>query len=149
MIGITILDTLSKETGRLFDLRDILAALGADAELSRWRIAGVDCLGREAAEALHEASDRGSCLDGSRLGVLARDVDQIIDGEFAGYLPGVGAPWIVIRAVDSSAYDVVTDRQDVLLRLTSRFSRVRDIPQSEARAIMDLPFRGRRPDRGP
>ncbi len=120
MRGITILD-------RGFDLRDILSVLGDDVERSVWTAMGVECLGEDAAAALERASDGGEVLPGSRLRELACDDVQIVDGEFSGRLPDQEAAWIVIRAVDSSAFDVETDREDVLEALRSRFERVEDL----------------------
>ena len=128
MTGVTILDTDPKTNVLAFDLRDILAVLGADAARSRWSVQDVECLGADAADALHEASDRHEVLDGARLADLAQRVDQVIEGQFSGRLPDDETDWIVIRAVDSSAYDVLTDRADVLAQLRARFRRVEDLP---------------------
>ena len=115
-------------TGALaFDLRDILAPLGRDGERSAWSVRDVECLGGDAAQELHDASDSMRVLTGSRLIELARAVGQVIEGEFSGRLPGDVADWIVIRAVDSSAFDVYTDQEEVLSAFKSSFGCVEDL----------------------
>ena len=128
MKGVTILDR-DPTTGVLsFDLRDILPLLGKDGERSTWTVRDVECLGGDAVQELHDASDACLALTGSRLIELARAVGQVIDGEFSGRLPNDEADWIMIRAVDSSAFDVHTDREDILAALKLKFERVEDIP---------------------
>jgi hypothetical protein len=128
MRGVTILDRDPSSGVLSFDLRDILSLLGEDAERSTWMVRDVECLGGDAATALHHASDAGELLSGGRLFDIARDVEQIIDGEFWGRLPNEEADWIQIRAVDSSAFDVHTEREDVLTALKAKFDHVEDIP---------------------
>ena len=132
MKGVTILDRDHTRGGLGFDLGDVVAVLGDDAERSSWTIADVECVGGAAATALHHASDTGESVSGERLIRLAADVGQIIDGEFVGCLPGESVAWIVIRAVDSSAFDVETDREDVLAALRARFASVVDLPVDTA-----------------
>ncbi len=103
-----------------------------DAERSTWTVRDVECLDGEAAAALHQASDAGDALAGDRLVVLARHAGQIIDGELPARLPNEEATWITIRAVDSSAFDVETDREDVLKALKAKFDRVEDLAVSTA-----------------
>ena len=128
MSGVTIVDTDPGTNVLNFDLHDILVVLGEEAVRSTWTVEGVESIGGEAARALNEASDQSALLDGPQLIRLARDVEQIIDGEFTGYLPNSRSSWISIRAVDSSAYDVVTEREDVLRSLRAKFASVQALP---------------------
>jgi len=128
MTGVTILDR-DPATGALaFDLRDILLVLGDDGERSKWTVKGVECLGGDAAVALHSASEKCEVLAGSRLRALAHDVVQTVDGEFSAYLPNEDAAWITIRAVDSAAFDVETDREDILSAIRAHFDHVEEMP---------------------
>lgn len=129
MKGVVILDRDPRSGALGFDVRDILSLLGNDAERSTWMVRDVECLGGDAASTLHRASDAGEVLTGHRLLELARDVEQIVDGTFAGRLPNEEADWIIIRAVDSTAFDVQTDRADVLDRIKATFARVEDLPE--------------------
>ena len=127
MKGVTILDRDSSSGVLSFDLRDILPLVGEDCRRSTWTVRDVECLGGDAAAALHDASDACRSLAGSKLIELAREVEQIVDGEFSGRLPNEEADWITIRAVDSSAFDVQTDREEILVALKAKFDWVEDI----------------------
>jgi hypothetical protein len=128
MRGVTIRD--QTPTGVLaFDLRDILELLGDAAISSDWQLTDVECTGNAAA-ALHQAADTGQTVSGERLLTLARDIIQVIDGEFAGRRATEHNDWIVIRAVDSSAFDVLTDEAWVFSALANRFTRIEDDPGS-------------------
>jgi hypothetical protein len=59
---------------------------------------------------------------------LAANLIQIIDGEFTGYLKGDESPWITIRAVDSTAFDVESEDETVLARMQQHFKSVVDMP---------------------
>ena len=112
-----------------FDLRDLLAVLGPDVARSRWAARDVEALGGTAATVLHAVSASGEMLNGERLIELALQVDQIIDGEFSGYLADEARPWAIIRAVDSSAYDICCDLPEVLSAIRLRFSQVDDVSE--------------------
>lgn len=128
MKGVTILDRDPSSNLLSFDLRDILSVLGDDGARSAWTVRDVECLGGDAAATLRDASDAAEILAGDLLLDLARNVGQIIDGEFSARLPNEDVPWITIRAVDSSAFDVETDREDVLTALKAKFDCVEDLP---------------------
>jgi hypothetical protein len=110
-----------------FDLIDILRLAGPDAEASSWRCRNVECTG-DLAEELHRASDAESALTGVEMLRLAVGVVQVIDGEFEAYRPDEHRPWLVVRAIDSSEYAVVTQDERLLARIRERFRDVRDSP---------------------
>jgi hypothetical protein len=114
-----------------FDLIDILRLAGPDAESSSWRCRNVECAG-ELAEELHRISDAGSVLTGPEMLRLASGVSQTMDGDFMAYRPGEKAPWLVIRAIDSSEYVVITEDDRLLARVRERFRDVRDSPDDAA-----------------
>src|SRR5262249_15222290 len=127
MFGVTILG--HSDNGVLsLDLKDILRLLGSQAESSEWEIAQMEALdGTEAAE-LHRLADKGTRVSGQELIRLASTVTQITDGIFQGYQKGASEPWIVIQAVDSSAFDVQSDNEDVIHRIRQQFRDVVDFP---------------------
>jgi len=127
MKGVTIRDHNAQSGILSFDLRDILLVLGDDAERSNWTVREVECVGGESAAALHQASDRGEPLTWNNLLRLAQRVEQVIDGSFHGRLANESEDWIIIRAVDSSAFDVETDRVEVLVALRAHFNQVDDL----------------------
>jgi hypothetical protein len=128
MGGVTIQD--STEDGRFLkiDLHDILNVLGWFAEESEWVISGVECVGGNAADELHRLSDNNNRVPGQTFSCLAADVTQIIDGVFKGYRKGENSPWVIIWAVNSSAYDVETENQEILDRIRKHFRNVSEIP---------------------
>lgn len=127
MRGVTISD-LDEQNVLTVDLVDVLRLLGEVVLESRWKLRGVEALGGTAASELQQLSDAQSEIDGRTLIKLAADVDQVVDGEFRGFRDGDSRPWIVIRAVDSSAYDVLTEDDRIVERIRGRFRAVSEIP---------------------
>lgn len=129
MRGVTINDR--DEQGVLkFDLKDILRLAGERALRSRWKLTDVEALGEDAADEIHRISDRHSLVDGRKLMKLADGVSQIVDGQFEAYDDDTNKPWLVINAVDSSAYDVQSDNEDLLTGLRAHFESICDLPES-------------------
>jgi len=58
---------------------------------------------------------------------LAAGVNQVIDGKFKGYRQGEDRPWIIIQAVDSSAYDVYSTDNETLTKIRQHFEQVEEI----------------------
>jgi hypothetical protein len=131
MRGITITDS-SPDGGMLaVDLIDLLRLLGTTALDTEWEISGGESVGGAAAEELQRLVDAGTRVPGPTLLALAGAVGQVIDGRFAGYRDGEQRPWIIIRAVDSTAYDVQSDDESVLARMKQRFQSVAEFDSTE------------------
>jgi hypothetical protein len=127
--AISILDQDS--TGTLaVDLISILNLLGPRAAASEWEIRDLECAIPELPE-LCRLSETEEKIPGDRLLRLAREAPQIIDGSFKGYMRGQDKPWVIIRAVDSSAYDVETNDDELLSRIRQKFRQVVDYPEVE------------------
>jgi hypothetical protein len=124
MHGITISDSTDGQRLLTVDLIDILRLLGPSATDSEWRISGVECAGGPAGEDLHGLADQPARVPGEKLLSLATGVTQVIDGVFAGYRDGEEQPWIIIRAVDSSAFDVQSEDAEALARMKRHFRNV-------------------------
>lgn len=125
---VTILDTDSRTHQLTFDLRDILALIGEKAIRSTWLLSEVESIGGHASDVLNRISDEGRKIDGAELISLSRRVSQIVDGTFEAFDKDVNCPWITIQAVDSSAYDVITEDQNILNMIRKNFFSVEDIP---------------------
>lgn len=123
MRGFTISDRDARNA-LSFDLRDILHLIGRRGLLSVWKLSGVEAVGADAADEIHLLSDSNAFVSGSRLTEISSRVSQIIDGEFQGAVDSQADPWIVIRAVDSSAFDVITSDESIWRKLKERFSEV-------------------------
>jgi hypothetical protein len=64
-------------------------------------------------------------IDGTRMLVAAQQLHQVIDGHFEAF-ENESTPWVVVRAVDSSWWEVLSDDQAVLDAVRSRFKVVED-----------------------
>ena len=129
MIGVTIQDVDDRNVLAV-DLKDILDIAGVRALRSRWLLSEVQAGGTEAAEELQRLSDTGKFIEGDRILDLSKQVWQVIDGKFQGFDYGSANPWIIVIAVDSTAYDVVTEERNLIDTLKARFEKVHDLPMS-------------------
>lgn len=115
-----------------FDLRHILAALGTQAIEYSWMVSGVaaydaafDATGEQAGR-LDELATSGRRIRGDRLRDLANGTQQVIWGEFQAYADASATvPVLIVRAIDSSFYEVATNDPYVLQNLRATFRDVR------------------------
>ena len=128
MLGVTITDR-KEDNSLAVNLVDILHLLGTLTEDTEWEISEVECLGA-AADKMHSLSDRQARVSGQTLLDLAANLTQIIDGVFKGYRGSGEQPWITVQAVDSSAYDVESEDEKVLMLMQQHFKQVADIPSA-------------------
>jgi hypothetical protein len=126
MQGITITDQTT-DGFLAVNLIDILEAIAPGVLISKWQISNLECLG-EAAEKLYQIADSEECISGELLLQLAADITQVIDGKFAGYRLNESQPWLIVTAVDSSAYDVETVDDKILGQLRQQFQQVSELP---------------------
>jgi hypothetical protein len=127
MKGITIKD--KKDHFLTFDLRDILNIIGDPALTSTWKLSDVEANGNTA-EKLHEINDKGSAISGYDLLSLSIDLTQFIDGNFEAFRNEENSPWLVIRAIDSTEFDVETDDDQILQKVRQSFTNVSDLLES-------------------
>ena len=109
------------------DLVHIVRLAGPRALASRWWCSSVECVG-PGADGLHAVSD-GPAIGGAELLELAEKVDQVVEGEFVATNGAVGDPWLVVRAIDSTEYVVVTDDHELVLRIRATYRDVRESPE--------------------
>jgi len=122
--GICIED--ADEVGALsFDLCDIMAIVGHRARDSQWCCRWVECTGNYASE-MHAIADRGLIVSGRTMAHIALLLDQTIDGEYFAFGDD-GDAWLVVRAVDSSLFDVLSREPPVLEEIRSHFCCVKDL----------------------
>ncbi len=126
MRGIAIYDKNDVGNTLSFDLHDILSAMEDFILSRRWIISGVECTG-PSAEAMHSASDGGISLSGEELMKMAAEVTQVIDGKFRGFHRTNSVSDIIIRAVDSSFFEVHSGDPKPLDRLRSRFHKIIEV----------------------
>lgn len=117
------------------DLRDLLRLLAPRSLEARWVVSTVKSSkpGHEWFEATGEGGERleglaqdDGQLSGSELAALAEDTRQVIWGEFVGSVPTQpDKPWVIIRAVDSTFYEIVSEDEAVLDKVSSTYKDVR------------------------
>ena len=137
MEAVAIHDARSLGGGRFlaFDLIDVLRVALTDVLESMWRCRNVECAG-PMADKLHNASEKGIELGGADLVRLAAGIQQVIDGDFEATRKGANRPWLLVRAIDSTCYVVVTKDAGFLRGVRQRFNDVHDSPND----AIDLPF---------
>ena len=114
--------------GLTFDLADVLDALGPAALAARWRAVPPVSYVSDADVAAFDAagSAPGPWLTGPEFRAAAHAIHQVIDGRFeAAREAGAGGPWVTIRAVDSSWWEVYSADPAVEAALRRAFRDVR------------------------
>lgn len=76
----------------------------------------------------NQIADDREFISGELLLQLAADITQVVDGQFAGYRLNESQPWLIVTAVDSSAYDVETVDDKILGQLRQEFQQVSELP---------------------
>jgi hypothetical protein len=114
------------------DPRVVLTMLGERASRASWQVAGVArhdeavmIVGDEAADRLEALSHSQSFVSGTLLCELVHQTVQIIWGEFRAYEEGGTAPWLLVRAIDSTWCEIGTQDKDVLDLVRRSFTDVR------------------------
>jgi hypothetical protein len=118
------------------DLRDLLRLLAPRSLEANWIVSTVKSSksGQEWFEATGEggerleelAQDNNTPLLGFDLAALAENTRQVIWGEFVGSGPTQSdKKWVMIRAVDSTFYEIDTDDETVLSKISSTYKDVR------------------------
>jgi hypothetical protein len=130
MDAVTIHDT--RQGGGLtllaYDLADLLALAGPEAQASVWTLVGVvEALGPRAEE-LHLAAEAGP-VTGARLAELAAGVTQTIEGTFEATRPGESRPWLVLKAIDGCYFVVISSNWELISQVRRRFRDVRPSPE--------------------
>jgi hypothetical protein len=135
MQAVTVHDVERRAGGSVlaFDLIEMLRLDESGARSSVWRCCNVECTG-ELADALHAVSASREIIPGDEFVRLASGVAQVIDGDFLALQPGASQPWLLVRAVDSTLFVVVTENGSLLDRVRRRFRDVRDSPED----VVDL-----------
>jgi hypothetical protein len=135
--GLQIRDGITTTGALNFDLDEILGALRPLIVDSMWRCRDLwftsqDELDVPELERKSE-SDLGVILSNEALADIAPRLLQVIDGEFAATRPDEARPWLIVRAVDSSWWEIFSEEPDVLDAIRARFTdltEVDEVPQN-------------------
>jgi hypothetical protein len=98
-----------------------------EAETAEWQLSDVEALDGNAAQEFEHLADRKLKILEHVLVRLSNDVGQVINGCFQAYRNQASEPWIIIRAVDSSAFDVETDSETLIEQIRRQFNNVADL----------------------
>ena len=125
--GLTLLDQADTRV-LSFDVREILIALGGRVDKSVWLLDAIEAVGGNTAQELNSYSDSGTKVHGTTLRTLVdNDRLQVIDGWIAGYAGSDPVPWVTIRAVDSTFFEVTSPHRSVIEDLRSSFKYAEDM----------------------
>ena len=130
MQTITIHDLHNDRNVLAFDLRDLLTLLAPVSLEAEWSVTNPAYeeffATGEGGAALEKLAAESATVNGKELLALANDTTQVIWGDFVGtYQNRPGQIWTIIRAFDSSYYEVTTSDSEVLERVKGHFNDVR------------------------
>ncbi len=126
MQGITITDQTT-DGFLAVNLIDILQAIAPAVLTTQWQISYLECLGTTA-EKLYQIADNQQWISGALLLELAAEITQVIDGKFQSNRFNENQPWLIITAVDSTAYDVESVDESILAQIRQKFQQVTELP---------------------
>jgi hypothetical protein len=133
MQGMSIHDL--RDNHLAFDLRDLLATLGPTALTAWWRCrTPVWYIAEEDAtiDALEWRDGKAAWVRGTKLVKDTQALRQVVDGVIEGVrsegqpVNDSLSPWVVLRAVDSSWWELYSDESTVFAAVRNRFNDVRD-----------------------
>ena len=125
MVGITF---PVWESGASVGLLDILEVLGHRVRQAFWRVRVEEAAPGSEAQRLYALSSRADLVPGDEVLELATHGMQLIDAELVGWDQAATDPWVVIRAVDSTSWDILSIDPAVLERAQQRFAEVAPLP---------------------
>lgn len=106
-----------------FDLADVLNALGPRVARSTWAIEGLNYVSHDETDIPVLHGGDGARVLGTELLSSLPNLLQVIDGEFRAFEAG-GEPWVILRAVDSSWWEVVSEDRAALSAIRDQFRNV-------------------------
>jgi hypothetical protein len=112
-----------------FDLLDIVQILGEQGRSYIWRGRDIQYVSRDEQDiAPLEALGSGAAVSETHLVDGLGQLLQVIWGQFEATEPGSDSPALVIRAIDSSWWEVSSDDEGVLGAVRQRFRAVEERP---------------------
>jgi hypothetical protein len=133
MPTLEIHDTLEDRSFLAVDLRHIITALKHRAAEADWEIGAVTshaeglwAVGDEdAVQKLETMAALGGRVPGQTFAAVANNIHQVVWGEFRAFDHAALSPWVVIRAIDSTFYEVYSEDLGVIESIRSTFTDVR------------------------
>ena len=127
MNKLIIRDGINKNGFLTVTLFKILQILEESGSATKWQICGVHEYGDqfevvgEVAKEFEKLRNRKTLLEIEKLKSLSKKEHQLIWAEFRGFKEMSGVPAFIIRAVDSSWFDVATDDKMIMEKLVLAF----------------------------
>jgi hypothetical protein len=110
-------------------LLDLLRLLGERGRNSVWLLKNLEVAPSSSADGLHDASDQGLWVPGMELLELAAGYTQVIDGELIAHDSPDDPPWVMLRAVDGTEWDVYSEDESLLSQIAAGVPDARPIPE--------------------
>lgn len=127
--------------GLALDLRDLIDLLAPRSLEASWTVSpvNVECPtlgrsidqfemtgpGRPGQDLLEVLAANGSSVSGVTFSEAAHEARQVIWGQFVATQPEQKDAWVVIRAIDSTFYEITTSDEMVLAKIRSAYKDVR------------------------
>jgi hypothetical protein len=111
------------EAGLGFDLPDVLKALGPRVSSSAWVVNSLNYVSRDERDIPAFQGGAGARILGAELLSSLPNLLQVIDGEFRAFEVG-SEPWVIVRAVDSSWWEVESEDGVALSAIRERLRNV-------------------------
>lgn len=132
MPAIRIYDT--EKHGLTVDLTDLLRLLRPLSLQADWAVSTdksstpghqwFEATG-DGGEELERLATTNTRLTGPDLATLAKQIRQVIWGEFTGFLAKADRPWVIIQAVDGTFLEIETDDETVLTKIRAAYKDIR------------------------
>jgi hypothetical protein len=130
--------------GLALDLRDLINLLVPRSLEANWTVSRVRMNqpdlgisfdefmmtgpGLHGPDQLEQLAASGSSVSGATLLKAANEAWQVIWGQFTGTFPEQSDPWVIVRAIDSTFYEVTSSDEAVLDAIRSTYKDVRIAP---------------------
>jgi hypothetical protein len=113
---------LGKEAaGQSIGLAELLDVLGERVLLSQWLVSDLNYISIDDNDIEAFASSQNTIIKGSELLASLSKLLQVIDGEFKAF-DQEELPWVVLKAVDSSWWEVIAQDTEVIKAIQKNFS---------------------------
>ncbi|MEN3929598.1 hypothetical protein WJT86_00815 [Microvirga sp. W0021] len=116
-----------------FDLKELLEVLSDHGLEADWIVSDadeeLDIMGNSRIE-FDQLALTGTRIKGVQLMELAQNTTQVIWGQFTSFLPIFPKrPWVILKAFDSSFWEVATSDSNVINALKGRFEDIKEVPE--------------------
>lgn len=109
------------------DLRTILSVLNLHTARAVWEVDHADenfwAMGKDI-RAIEALVGSGKRISGETLRSIADDIHQVIWGEFRAFDGAAKAPWVIVRAIDGSCFEIESEDETLIALVRQHFDLV-------------------------